>query len=716
MHRAGTLHRLIVIALIGILALPLLVCIDTTNVCAASGDWTLRTIGRIAGVSTSLAIDQNDRMHVVYFDSGAGALGYARNDNPCGNWTITSTDGLSTGSQVAMVTDSSSKLHICYYTGFNKELKYATNAGGSFVTQTIDTTTAYGPIGSSIAADSVGKAHISYAKSDKLMYATNAGGSWNVTELQTIYTITYPTYIAIGSDDVVHMTYTSYIYYSSNSTKVYKIGHAWKVGSDWNFETVDSFSAIVGTQALHIYGALTVDTLGRPHIIYTKMNLAAPNDPRLVYSIREAYGWLEPYRIIGLDGWPTAQSIDMMTDAGNKMHAAYYDQSGLKYVTNAVVWSIESVVPYPAGGFPSIDRDSTGKFYISYYDPGTAAGEFKLKYATSAKLPSEPWQFKATPGPGKIDLQWNQPNSTGDFPRLGYSIDLYNVENIDHAVPILSIGVPASNTTHTFTGLYIGYGYYVVIRAASSAGLSDYSAELYAVPGELPSAPTIPLAQAYRNNITLSWYQPMNSNGSALTNYSILWGTTSTALTTEIVLDDQLSYIHHDLTPWQFYYYKVRAKNGIGWGPYSQIVSVMAIGDAPLAPLNLTATAGDESVTLSWSPPPIDEFTPVVTYDIYKSDSPTFFVLNFNVNVGTTTYTDTAVSNGDTIYYKVAARNANGTSPLSNLASAKPMGTAPEDTTGDTDICNTMALIIIGCSAFAALLGGLAIMRLRRRR
>ena len=80
------------------------------------------------------------------------------------------------GSRVFLLAlDTSGKAHISYCAGFNEYLTYATNASGSWVKTTVDSSFDVGYY-TSIALDTSGKAHISYFDkgADDLLYATNA--------------------------------------------------------------------------------------------------------------------------------------------------------------------------------------------------------------------------------------------------------------------------------------------------------------------------------------------------------------------------------------------------------------------------------------------------------------------------------------------------------------------------------------------------------------
>jgi parallel beta-helix repeat protein len=91
----------------------------------------------------------------------------------------------------------------------------------------------------------------------------------------------------------------------------------------------------------------------------------------------------------------------------------------------------------------------------------------------------------------------------------------------------------------------------------------------------------------------------------------------------------------------------------------------------PSAPLNLSATAGDQQITLSWKVPSFDGGLPITNYRIYRGTIPGGEV--FLTEVGNVlTYPDTGLTNGQLYCYKVSAVNGIGEGPLSNEACATP--------------------------------------------
>jgi len=92
-----------------------------------------------------------------------------------------------------------------------------------------------------------------------------------------------------------------------------------------------------------------------------------------------------------------------------------------------------------------------------------------------------------------------------------------------------------------------------------------------------------------------------------------------------------------------------------------------AIGSAPVAPSNLTATPGNAQVALSWT-----ASSRATSYNVKRatvSGGPHAIIAT---GVPTPSHTDTTVTNGTTYYYVVSAVNPSGESPDSTQTSATP--------------------------------------------
>lgn len=108
---------------------------------------------------------------------------------------------------------------------------------------------------------------------------------------------------------------------------------------------------------------------------------------------------------------------------------------------------------------------------------------------------------------------------------------------------------------------------------------------------------------------------------------------------------------------------------GIDFGLYQ--IDFFEATPSLVNPTNLTATAGDSKITLSWT-----TVTGATGYNVKRSTVAGGPYTTVASNVYGTTHTDTAVVNGTKYYYVVTAIDAAGESGNSNEASATPQGNA----------------------------------------
>ncbi|PIE70379.1 MAG: hypothetical protein CSA22_07955 [Deltaproteobacteria bacterium] len=153
--------------------------------------------------------------------------------------------------------DANSHLHAAYG---GKQLYYATNKSGSWVTTIVDTHYLVGA-GVSIALDSSGHPHISYydMQNQHLKYVRFTGTAWQAPE-----TVDHDAQLggdvsslALDSDDHPHI-----IYYDGKNED---LKYAFFDGSGWTIETVAS-EGDVGKNS-----SLALDQAGHPHISYADL-------------------------------------------------------------------------------------------------------------------------------------------------------------------------------------------------------------------------------------------------------------------------------------------------------------------------------------------------------------------------------------------------------------------------------------------------------------
>jgi hypothetical protein len=185
--------------------------------------------------------------------------------------------------------------------------------------------------------------------------------------------------------------------------------------------------------------------------------------------------------------------------------------------------------------------------------------------------------------------------------------------------------------------------------------------------GNTASAPpTNLIATAGNQQASLTW-----TASSGATSYYVKRGTASGGPYTTVGSPAGTSYTDTNVTNGTAYYYVVTAVNATGQsGNSNQATATPAAAPtAPVPPLNLTATGGNQQVSLAWT-----ASTGATSYNVKRAATNGGPYTTVGSPAGTS-YTDTTVTNETTYYYVVTAVSASGESANSNQASATPSTT-----------------------------------------
>ena len=201
------------------------------------------------------------------------------------------------------------------------------------------------------------------------------------------------------------------------------------------------------------------------------------------------------------------------------------------------------------------------------------------------------------------------------------------------------------------------FGVSLLADAAVQTDLSD----LFGAPAP-PAAPASLSATAGDGQVALSW-----AASAGATSYNVKRSAVSGGPYAPVASVTATSYTDTGLTNGTTYFYVVTASNASGESGNSPEASATPHLAPPPAPANLTATAGNQQVTLNWS-----AAAGALSYNLKRatvSGGPYGIITS---GISGTSSVDNTVVNGTTYYYVVTAVNGGGESPNSNQAGATP--------------------------------------------
>ncbi len=239
-------------------------------------------------------------------------------------------------------------------------------------------------------------------------------------------------------------------------------------------------------------------------------------------------------------------------------------------------------------------------------------------------------------------------------------------------------GLTATGTASpiTINGLANGTAYTFTIRATNVAGSSAASAPSNTVTpvATVPGAPAIGTATAGNQSAIVTFTAPANNGGSPITRYTVTsspGGFTATGLASPITING--------LTNGTAYTFTVRATNATGSGAASAASNSVIPVTVPGAPAIGTATAGNQSATVSFAVPASNGGSPITGYTVTSNPG------GITATGAASPITVNGLANGTAYTFTVTATNAVGISTASAPSNGvTPVATVPGAPTGVT--------------------------------
>jgi hypothetical protein len=209
-------------------------------------------------------------------------------------------------------------------------------------------------------------------------------------------------------------------------------------------------------------------------------------------------------------------------------------------------------------------------------------------------------------------------------------------------------------------------------------------------PPTAPAAPTNVTATAGDGSATVSWTPPDNG-GALISTYTVTPFIGSTAQT-PVTLSNSPPISTANvtgLTPGTSYTFQVAATNAVGTGPNSAPSNAVTPTQltVPDPPTGVTATAGNTTAAVSWTPPVNNGGSAITSYAITPTEQGGEGGISLpaiNVSGSTTSTTVTGLENGSTYTFSVQATNAVGQGSPSAQSNAITPATIPSAPTNVT--------------------------------
>jgi DNA-binding beta-propeller fold protein YncE/fibronectin type 3 domain-containing protein len=404
-------------------------------------------------------------------------------------------------------------------------------------------------------------------------------------------------------------------------------------------------------------------------------------------------------------GTPEGASITKvtLTRLGSLTHAQNWNQRYLVLSFSQAAGGLNVTAP------SSVNHCPAGHYLLWILNGSGVPSEGKfLRISDFAAPPPAPTGLTATPGIGKVTLNWTAaPTATG-----------YNVKRTTTSGgPYSTIANNIAATSYVDTNVVGGTTYHYVVSALNQRGESPNSTQASAAP--LVGGGGTGLKGDYYNNmdftafvltrtdstVNFDWGTGSPDPAIGVDTFSVRWtgqvqpvySQTYTFYTTSddgvrlwingsLIIDNwtdhpptensgtiTLSAGARYSVQMDFYENGGGAVARLSWSSPSQVKEIIPQSQLfppaapPAAPTGLSAIARNARVDLNWS-----ASTGANSYNIKRSTTSGGAYSIIATGLTGTSHTDTTVVNGTTYYYVVSAVNAGGESPNSGQASATP--------------------------------------------
>ena len=359
-------------------------------------------------------------------------------------------------------------------------------------------------------------------------------------------------------------------------------------------------------------------------------------------------------------------------DPGNSAITGYQVSSdgGANY--SVISGSGASTTSYTVTGLTNF---TTYWFTLRAVNSSGSGAPSKLVRSEPGEVPGAVLNLTATPKHERVELDWNDPDTTIHDRNDGYRVrykkttdnawgEWIRVDNPGGSDNGLNIYKLTNNESYDFEVLAYNY-----------IGDGPTSSKTVTPLPEVPSAPTNLIATPGDGEVTLTWDDPPANEKSSTDDYKVSFNGFETYRST-----DKPSYTYADLTNGTTYSFEVRANNSAGDSLSSEVKEATPLFAAPKG---LQASPGGRQVTLTWDNPGDSSIS---GYEVSSNDGADYTPISGS-DADTTEHTVTGLTGGTEKTFAVRAVNG-----VAAKVRAAPLFASPAELTalvGDQQITLT---------------------------
>jgi titin len=328
-----------------------------------------------------------------------------------------------------------------------------------------------------------------------------------------------------------------------------------------------------------------------------------------------------------------------------------------------------NVTQYNNTGLPA----STRYFYRvrAFNNVGSSGYTNVADATTNASPPTAPGNLSViTASESQLNLSWTDNSGNESGFEIERSQDGTNFSKIADA--------EANATSYPSNGLSPNTQYWYRVRAKNNGGNSGYSNVASAATRDVaPNAPqNLSVTPITNKQIDLSWTDITGTFGLE-TGYEVERSSDGTAFAKIAdVAANQTTYQSTGLNTLTKYWYRIRAKNAIGYSPYSNVAETTTFDVPPVSPTDLTATTASSSqINLVWK----DNSSNESVFDIERSTDGTSFSKVGEAVANSSAFQNTGLTPATKYWYRVRSRNSQGASDPTNVATATTRDVIPNN-------------------------------------